>query len=70
MVGFDVNKEEKDQLICIADAGGGKYFSANSAAQLKDALTEVKKAVVEKIEVKKPGRRPESKRKNEQPASG
>lgn len=54
VVGFDVSREEKDQLVCIANAGGGKYFTANNTAQLKEALTEVKQAVVAKIEARKP----------------
>lgn len=52
VVGFDVTDKEKQQLICIADAGGGKYFGARNAEQLKGALAEVKKEVVQKAEVK------------------
>ena len=40
VVGFDVKKEESQQLQCIANNTGGKYFSAASAAELTDALTE------------------------------
>lgn len=50
VIGFDVTDEEKQQLACIATAGGGKYFTAKSADQLKLALGEVKREVVEKIE--------------------
>ncbi|MCP5459647.1 MAG: VWA domain-containing protein [Gammaproteobacteria bacterium] len=46
VVGFDVNQDEKEQLVCIAEAGGGRYFSADNTAQLQDALTEVKQEVV------------------------
>jgi hypothetical protein len=45
VVGFDVNDEERKQLQCIADAGGGKYFSADNAGQLTAALAEVRQAV-------------------------
>src|SRR5262245_35246562 len=45
VVGFDVNDEERKQLQCIADAGGGKYFSADNAAQLTAALSEVRQQV-------------------------
>ena len=50
VIGFDVTDEEKQQLACIAEAGGGKYFTAKSADQLKLALGEVKREVVEKTE--------------------
>lgn len=50
VIGFDVTDEEKQQLACIAEAGGGKYFTAKSADQLKLALGEVRQEVVEKIE--------------------
>ncbi|MDS4031860.1 MAG: VWA domain-containing protein [Candidatus Contendobacter sp.] len=50
VVGFDVGDKEKQQLVCIAQAGQGKYFTANNAEQLKGALTEVKQEVVKKIE--------------------
>jgi hypothetical protein len=50
VVGFDVGDKEKQQLMCIAKVGNGKYFAANNAEQLKDALTEVKQEVVKKIE--------------------
>jgi len=52
VVGFGVTNEEKQQLACIAEAGGGKYFTAQNANQLKGALTEVKKEVIEKAEAK------------------
>lgn len=46
VVGFDVGQKEKEQLSCIAEAGGGRYYTANNADQLKQALTEVKEEVV------------------------
>jgi hypothetical protein len=50
VVGFDVGQKEKDQLSCIADAGGGKYFTANNAHQLQNALAVVKEEVVAQAE--------------------
>jgi len=47
VVGFDVKEEERKQLQCIADAGGGTYFSADDSQQLAAALSEVRKAVTE-----------------------
>ena len=47
VVGFDISKEEHGQLECIADAGGGKYFSAQNANQLQDALTKVQEEVLQ-----------------------
>ena len=51
VVGFDVDQEEREQLVCIAEAGGGRYFSAQNSAQLQDALGEVRQEVVQKAEV-------------------
>jgi hypothetical protein len=47
VVGFDVKEDERKQLECIADAGGGKYFSADDADQLTTALAEVRQVVTE-----------------------
>ena len=46
VVGFDVNKEERDQLFCIADGGNGGYFGADNAGELREALTEVRREIV------------------------
>ncbi|MGD9124533.1 MAG: VWA domain-containing protein, partial [Desulfarculaceae bacterium] len=48
VVGFDVDSKTADQLKCIAQAGGGRYFQADKVQDLKDALGQVKAAVVEK----------------------
>ena len=48
VVGFDVTDEEKKQLICIAETGGGQYFDARNAEQLMAAISTVEKKVVEK----------------------
>ena len=47
VIGFDVSAEEAKQLQCIADNGNGKYFSADNAAQLSDALSQVVEVVPE-----------------------
>lgn len=50
VVGFDVGEKEKEQLSCIAEAGGGRYYTANNADQLKEALSEVKEEAVAEVE--------------------
>ena len=45
VVGFDVSEEERVQLQCIADAGGGKYYTARDLAQFKMAVGNVTKPV-------------------------
>ncbi|MBL8258288.1 MAG: VWA domain-containing protein [Candidatus Competibacteraceae bacterium] len=45
VVGFDVAKEETDQLNCIAKEGKGNYYAAANAEQLVIAMTEVQKEV-------------------------
>ncbi|MFN8543657.1 MAG: VWA domain-containing protein [Candidatus Binatia bacterium] len=47
VVGFAVAEDEKQQLTCMADAGGGRYFEAKDASELAQALAEVKTVVVE-----------------------
>ena len=46
VIGFDVSEKEKKQLNCIASAGGGYYFTARTAGELKLAA----KQAVEKKE--------------------
>ncbi|RMG45511.1 MAG: VWA domain-containing protein [Candidatus Dadabacteria bacterium] len=46
VVGFDVSDSAEKQLKCIAEAGGGQYFSAQNATALLKALTAVKESVV------------------------
>lgn len=48
VVGFDVSPEEREQLMCIAEAGNGRYFPADNASELNEALAEVKREVVAK----------------------
>jgi len=50
VVGFDVNAEQKEQLACLAEAGGGQYFSADNTQTLLGAFESVKEEVVQKVE--------------------
>ncbi len=50
VIGFDVSSEEKEQLMCMANAGGGKYYGADDASSLLAALKDVKKEVEKRIE--------------------
>lgn len=45
VVGFDVGADERAQLACIAEAGGGRYFGAGSTAELRQALAQVREEV-------------------------
>jgi len=53
VVGFDVKKDEAEQLQCIAKNGGGKYFAAGNASELAKSFAAVKKEVVQKKPVSK-----------------
>lgn len=48
VVGLDVTGEEREQLHCIAETGGGQYFDARNAAQLTAAIAAVKEKVIKK----------------------
>ena len=50
MVGFGVDEKGKDQLTCMAQAGGGRYIAAQDAGSLLAALETVKKEVAVKVE--------------------
>ncbi len=41
VIGFDVNPEEKEQLECLAKAGGGTYYTARSANEFLFAMKKV-----------------------------
>jgi hypothetical protein len=45
VIGFNVMDKERPQLQCIANAGGGKYYDARNAAELKVAASEVKERI-------------------------
>jgi hypothetical protein len=48
VVGFDVNREEREELICIADAGDGNYFTANNTFQLTNIFRSIKQQLRKK----------------------
>ncbi len=41
VIGFDVTEKEKAQLSCLAQAGGGSYFTAKNAGELMAAAKKV-----------------------------
>ncbi len=53
VVGFDVDRMQKEELACLAKAGGGRYFDAADAAGLLTALQVVQKEVVKKVDYEK-----------------
>lgn len=59
VVGFDVAAKEREQLKCIAKAGGGRYFNADSTAGFKEAVIAVKEEV--KVAEAKPEPKPKPK---------
>jgi len=44
VIGFDVTEEEREQLECMANAGGGNYYTAGNAGEFLAAAQEVVKA--------------------------
>jgi len=62
VVGFDIKAEEREQLECIAEAAGGNYYGADSAAELSRALGEAQEQVLKeestsvRIQVAGPGK--------------
>ena len=48
VIGFDVTEEEKAQLECMAQAGGGEYFTAKNAKDFQLAAKAVVKKAAEK----------------------
>lgn len=53
VVGFTLGAEEGKALQCVADITGGKYYAANDAKGLTDALQAVQKQVQETVVVQK-----------------
>jgi Ca-activated chloride channel family protein len=51
VVGFGLMDHQKKKLACIADAGGGTFFTADNASGLLEALTVVKQSVVAQVKV-------------------
>ncbi|MCF7993547.1 MAG: VWA domain-containing protein [Chromatiaceae bacterium] len=61
VVGFDLSEQENAALQCVAEQGGGRYFTANSADALADALSEVARMPTEPpITVAEPEPAPET----------
>jgi Ca-activated chloride channel family protein len=48
VIGFDVTEEEREQLECMAQAGGGEYFTAKTASDFQLAAKEVVKKASDK----------------------
>ena len=44
VIGFDVTEEEREQLECMAGAGGGQYYTAGNAGEFLAAAREVVEA--------------------------
>jgi len=59
VVGFNVKADAAKQLACIAEAGGGNYFSTTNATDLLAAMNQIKESVVEKKEIEPPAPTPE-----------
>ena len=59
VVGFNVKADAAKQLACIAEAGGGSYFSTTNATDLLAAMNQIKESVVEKKEIAPPPPEPE-----------
>ena len=53
VVGFGVNSKQKEQLSCMAEAGGGAYFGAADYSSLLAAFKTVEKEVVKKVAFEK-----------------
>ena len=53
VVGFDVGAAAARQLQCVAQATGGKYFSADNGESLLEAMQTVKAEVAQKVEAAK-----------------
>lgn len=51
VIGFDVTDLERKQLQCLADAGGGTYYSAQTAREFKLAAKKAVETPVKKPEV-------------------
>ena len=60
VVGFDVNPQERAQLQCIAKAGGGEYYNAQNALELKEVLEgKIKQTIQAKVD-RRPPPKPET----------
>ncbi len=50
VIGFGVDDKQRTQLTCLAQAGGGRYFSADDVEGLLSAMETVKVEVAQKVE--------------------
>ena len=53
VVGFGVNSKQKEQLSCMAEAGGGEYFGAANYSSLLAAFKTVEEEVIKKVAFEK-----------------
>lgn len=44
VIGFDLTESQHEQLECMAEKGGGEYYSAANASELREAVAEAEKA--------------------------
>ena len=49
VIGFDVGDADQEQLACIAENTGGRFFAARDAAGLQAALNEATEAATEEV---------------------
>ncbi len=50
VIGFDLNNEQAKQMQAVASAGGGQFYDARDATELKHALVSVVEVAQEKID--------------------
>jgi hypothetical protein len=53
VVGFAVTDKENEQLSCLAQAGGGIYYTAGNASELLNAFRSMQQELVQKVEYEK-----------------
>jgi len=54
VVGFAVTDKENEQLSCLAQAGGGIYYTAGNASELLNAFRSMQQELVQKGSTKRP----------------
>lgn len=59
VVGFGVDDATRDQLTCVADAGGGRYFSTTDAEELLSTLSAIQESAVTQVALATPSPAPE-----------
>lgn len=58
VVGFDVSSQEAQELQCIADASGGRFFTAGGARDLSEALAAIQAHVTKQEPLPEPSPEP------------